>query len=606
MPSRQEGNTEADLSKPNNKCRQKQLRKASSTSSASKKRKNQSADTGQKTGKAPRTRKTKTGNTESARGCQDISQGLPRTKPTASGNIVPSIETKSPPADVLFEPSFHAEQFHGALAPQETTEPVYRPQSKGQPSSLGSNYQVAYPNTRESAVKVATPPRSDLAPAVFPHPVVKDEHPSYQEDFLAEQQVWPAQDDGLLLQHKPITSDDLNAEDCEVPPSGQGVNPIDQPQNSQQVQTEETENFPDLTLEDFFDVDEFQVLNDLDEYPMEDESLGEILQSMSSPSWHDDPVSEWRPQELSDDPLVGEDPCGARFKAPPCYGSATTYKKISLATSRRAQHTLSPSQPLSLQSPGPLAHISGNVVNAERNHAKTPEESENCFDDDDLDEWLIDLAANDSENIETRLPLTPPRRASTPKLQWMPPKTYTPAKSSHAPAPPIDVPHLVPFNINGEALPFLRPQFPKPIRDRSPILGLSNRTVLRTCFRIGEALNAAAVASRSNTDAIIELYARIVLSEREDGGGFKQFFQLGDLFTDKPPYLSATYNLWKGVGLWNNDSKAFLGEAGKGKMARIVGRIKKCEQKGACEMVVLSIWEADWEDVGVAKGIVCS
>lgn len=54
------------------------------------------------------------------------------------------------------------------------------------------------------------------------------------------------------------------------------------------------------------------------------------------------------------------------------------------------------------------------------------------------------------------------------------------------------------------------------------------------------------------------------------------------------------------------DSKVFLGEEGRGKMARALGRIKKREQGGGCEMVVLSIWEVDWEDVGIAKGIVCS
>ena len=61
------------------------------------------------------------------------------------------------------------------------------------------------------------------------------------------------------------------------------------------------------------------------------------------------------------------------------------------------------------------------------------------------------------------------------------------------------------------------------------------------------------------------------------------------------------------MGLWDVDSRAFIGEEGKGKMARVVGRIKRCERGGdGVEMVILSVWEVDWEDVEVAKGIVCS
>ena len=253
-----------------------------------------------------------------------------------------------------------------------------------------------------------------------------------------------------------------------------------------------------------------------------------------------------------------------------------------------------------------LTHVSGNINKIKHKDVKPAEGSENCFDDEDLDDELMYLPTEGSDIIQPSTPLTSPEKPSTPKLQWLPPKVYIPAKSSQIPVSPTDIPHLVPFNVNGEPLPFTRAPFPKPIRDRSPILGLINRAVLRTCFRIGEALNAAAVASRTNTDAVIELYARVIDSKRDTDKGFKQVFQFGDLFTEKPPYLSATYSLWKGVGLWDMDSKVFLGERGRGKMARALGRIKKREQGGGCEIVVLSIWEVDWEDVGIAKGIVCS
>lgn len=310
--------------------------------------------------------------------------------------------------------------------------------------------------------------------------------------------------------------------------------------------------------------------NEADDFPMNDEGLEEFMQPI-------DPIGAYGEQQYIDrqlhrliaTPLISEDieGCPAR-------------NGLMLAPSR-----------------SPTGAAIENVP--------TNQDQERLFDDDELDEDLVDFMVDGSDIVQPRTPLTSPEKPpSSPKLQWMPPKTFNPAKSSQISVSPIEVPHIVPVNEDGQALPFTRPPFHNLIRDRSPILGLSNRVVLRTCFRIGEALNAAAVASRANTDAIVELYARIILSER--GDGFRQSFQLGDLFTSKPPYLSGTYSLWKGVALWDHDSKVFLGERGRGKMARVMGRIKRCEQGGGCEMTVLSIWEVDWEDVGVAKGIVCS
>ena len=165
--------------------------------------------------------------------------------------------------------------------------------------------------------------------------------------------------------------------------------------------------------------------------------------------------------------------------------------------------------------------------------------------------------------------------------------------------------HLVAFDTNGNALPFARPPFPAKVLDRSPILGLSSSPLLRTCFRIGEALNAATVASHTNLDPLIELYARVTYSQRI---GVEQYFQFADLFRgDRPPFLNGSYVGWKGVDLWDCDSKYFLGESGKGKIARCVGKLKRDEvNRGSWKIVILSIWEAFWDDVCYVKGIVCS
>ena len=256
------------------------------------------------------------------------------------------------------------------------------------------------------------------------------------------------------------------------------------------------------------------------------------------------------------------------------------------------------SSPLRSQS-SILNDISPNVQRAGSSRATKDDGSENEYSDVDLETSLIDLTASDKNGTGT--PATSPLDPTTPKLQWLPPKPAALAKFPDRATTP-DIPHKIQFNSKGEPIPFLRSPFPALARDRSPILGLSNRTALRTCFRIGEALNAACHAARNNIDAVVELYARVIDSSRE---GYKQYIIFADLFTENPPYLMGTYGMWKGVGLWDQDSAAFIGEEGKGKMCRVLGRIKK-EKGQACEMTVLSVWECGWEDVGIAKGIAIS
>lgn len=166
--------------------------------------------------------------------------------------------------------------------------------------------------------------------------------------------------------------------------------------------------------------------------------------------------------------------------------------------------------------------------------------------------------------------------------------------------------YVIDFNADGSPKPFIRPKFPTSIRDRSPILGLSPRISHRTCFRIGEALNAASAASRTGTDVLIELYARVISSSREEGR-WKQHFEFADLFSGhKPPFLSGTYDLWKGVPLWETDARSFLGDDGKGRLARVVGKITRDKESRAWRMQMLNVWAAALEDVAWVKGIVCA
>lgn len=139
------------------------------------------------------------------------------------------------------------------------------------------------------------------------------------------------------------------------------------------------------------------------------------------------------------------------------------------------------------------------------------------------------------------------------------------------------------------------------ILDRSPIFGASNAVTLRTCFRLGEALNAGSQAVRSNRDVVLEIYARVSSSWREPAPGRKQFFVLKDLYHDKPPHLEGTFELFGQSALWDLDSKVFLGRREEGLVCRTVAHMKRNNGKWSLEM--LNIWEATLEDVEYAAGI---
>ncbi|KAL9099776.1 MAG: hypothetical protein Q9163_004763 [Psora crenata] len=339
-------------------------------------------------------------------------------------------------------------------------------------------------------------------------------------------------------------------------------------------------------------------LTDFDDATIDNEDgLEEAMQALAERTTSD---GDWRKQDPTDDELIADitmDDSLPEWLSGPTHstiGDAVKDEPTTTSLTKRLASSLPTSQSSCI-----LADISGNGGKAKHAQATLTEGSENEYSDSDMDTSFVDLTTSDDAQPSTLH--TSPQRAPTPKLQWLPLKNFTPAKSPHVTELP-QVPYKVQFDAYGEPIPFLRPPFPKPILDRSPILGLTNRTVLRTCFRIGEALNAASIALRSNMAAVIELYARVISSHRN---GYKQHFQFADLFTDKPPYLIGLYGTWKGVGLWEEDSAAFLGQGGRGKMCRALGRIKKGENGRGVEMSIMSIWECGWKDVGLAKGIVC-
>lgn len=566
---------------------------------APKKRKTQSsaATTAPMPKKAPTSKKTKRAKTTAQSDYQDISQGLSRTKPTSSRDGALPVKAGSSFGDIPFEQNPNLGRISDK-SHELKVKPAFNDTKKQSKHSRPANEVV-------NQASPPTPPTSDEIEADVTH-----DDQSYGQDSATKREASPNDYVEASIQESLKTDNSIIVRDFGAPPFTQNSLPRLQDRGSQGTMMVDEFDPLDLIPADLIDVDDIRGGDHSDdEFPMDDDCLEGIMESMALPADGEFVGSDWRPQDFSGTTLcTGDQLENDQLHRPRAIsdpdGVAIYDEDPTTVTSDIID--VSSSAQRSSQASCIITHVTGN---ASSDRTRTSEGSENCFDDNDLDDSLIDLTVDESKEFKFTSPITPAKRPLSPKLQWLSPKSYTPAKSSRIQVSPNDVPHLVPVDSHGNALPFTRPPFPKAVRDRSPILGLTNRIVLRICFRIGEALNAAAVASRGNFDAIIELYARVVSSSREASGGYKQYFQFGDLFTDRPPYLSGTYSFWKGVGVWDNDSKRLVDEEGRGKMVRVLGRIKKTEpgqgQGPGVEMVVLSIWEVDWEDVGVAKGIAC-
>ena len=342
------------------------------------------------------------------------------------------------------------------------------------------------------------------------------------------------------------------------------------------------------------------------DFPMDKEEIEEIMQLTGNgeTSAHSVymPVSQGQPDELS--PINDE------------YGSELEWLEVSssldIPTTTKDGKTfqtvvMNGADIISLTCPVSRSAFSAvDELHSGHANSKCLEHADSLSDDDDIDFESLETKTTKHTVGVVSSSIVQPTPPALRNLQSVASPTHTPTTLLDLPQPPTDTPHLISFDTEGNPIPFIRPPFPPPLRDRSPITGLTTRMLLRTCFRIGDALNAAAAASRSNVDAIIELYARVVSSERVLES-FKQHFQFTDLFTGgKPPFLAGTFGLWRGVGLWDVDSRVFLGDGGRGKMARVMGRIKRDASGKRWEMSILSVWQVDWEDVGVAKGIVLS
>ncbi|KAK0629072.1 hypothetical protein B0T17DRAFT_524551 [Bombardia bombarda] len=181
---------------------------------------------------------------------------------------------------------------------------------------------------------------------------------------------------------------------------------------------------------------------------------------------------------------------------------------------------------------------------------------------------------------------------------------------------------LQPYNTNlhatssshgGKPQPFSRPPFPNPVRNKSPVAGVSNSHVLRTCFRIGQMVNESSRCLKAGVEPTFELYARVTYSSRELLSRV-QHFQFMDLFKEQLPYPTGMLSGWRTGSLLDRESAVFLeasdgGSDGAEAMVRMCRCIGKLRPDNKMQMgwivVVLRIQEVGWDEIGGIKRTVC-
>ena len=225
----------------------------------------------------------------------------------------------------------------------------------------------------------------------------------------------------------------------------------------------------------------------------------------------------------------------------------------------------------------------------QRSSPNTPEvNSAPNVDDEDL---ILDYEVDWDKILEAL-----PSRPHDPSIQS--PMAQTPPRTA-------EVASIV--QTASQPKPFVRPPFPSPVRDKSPITGFTSSTVLRVCFRVGQLLNECRRAYNARQDVIFELYAKVIYSSRERTSRL-QHFQFADLFKENPPYPTGILKGWKSGSVTDQQSSTFTG-SGVGAGAKLCLCICKPikEKKGhlGWSLEVLSIRPVGWEEIEQVRAVVC-
>lgn len=220
---------------------------------------------------------------------------------------------------------------------------------------------------------------------------------------------------------------------------------------------------------------------------------------------------------------------------------------------------------------------------------------ENQIEDEDIDDFdLLDL-----ENDSLKVRDNSLKGASTAQAML---EASSPihGKLTSYPTPPASS-----ISTLKARTPIVRKPLPELVSDRSPVFGLLPALVVRTCFRIGEALNIGCDAARNNKNVVLELFARLESTDRSFDGGRGRAFTLGDLYHFRPPKIMAVQIPCKEDALWDQFDVEILQDMQNASLiCRCLGRMKR--QKNAWQFELAFIKPSTWQEIERTREVVCA
>lgn len=154
--------------------------------------------------------------------------------------------------------------------------------------------------------------------------------------------------------------------------------------------------------------------------------------------------------------------------------------------------------------------------------------------------------------------------------------------------------------------PVQRTPFPESLITIAPpaVVGLSSGCI-RTCFRIGEAINCAGQMHSSGGTAMIELFARVLKVTCTSEHPYDQrtsVMHLRDMYHDRPPHLEAYYRPTSSLQRRDLARLSTFDQTESGKLCRCVGYMVRGEGHRWI-LTAFSVWEASSADVEFVAAI---
>ncbi|KKY20470.1 putative sequence orphan [Phaeomoniella chlamydospora] len=265
-----------------------------------------------------------------------------------------------------------------------------------------------------------------------------------------------------------------------------------------------------------------------------------------------------------------------------------------------------------------IDHLTSEGTQIEHNAggSSVPEDDDFAIDASIFDTVMDDEAENGSFmcNDKGRKRSPEPDHLHGPKMKQSTRSPPSPIINSASAIDLTQSPHKTLRSDSGQPNPFVRAAFPAASAPSPLVPNLNPYRRILACFRMADLLRSSATSNAP----MLEVFASVTSSRRHED---KQYFTFSDLFfPSRPPEVHGSYTGWKGVDLYEDDTKPFLeAKPNAVVLCRAIcillkksspvpgpatGDMFRIAHTTDLHLKVLNIWPATWDDVEYTRGMV--